>query len=219
MCDQLIWSKVWPSLESQFELIHIPIPSEDNIDTLLSSLSASMPEQDINLIGFSLGGYLATCLAELKPERFNKVLIVANSPCALPDEEMQQRLQAINWLKRFPYRGITQQKVNSMLAEQVSDRAGLTSIIEQMEQNLGYHRLLEQLQATSHRLDKSSFLASKQSRFQFCFGDEDKLVQKEWLTQLALEHGIVATEVSNCGHMMPLEQPERLVEITRKYFL
>lgn len=218
MCDQLLWSKIWPSLKSQFELIHVPIPSEDNIDDLLSSLSTSLPAQDVNLVGFSLGGYLAACLAELKPSRFNKVLVIANTPCALPDDEMQQRLQTINWLKRFPYRGITQQKVNSLLANKVTDREELTSIIERMEQNLGYHRLLEQLQSTSYRLDKSSFLASKQTQFQFCFGDEDKLIQREWITQLTLEHGITAIEVSNCGHMMPLEQPEKLVEIASEYF-
>lgn len=218
MCDQLIWSKVWPSLESQFELIHIPIPSEDNIDVLLSSLSASLPDQEVNLIGFSLGGYLATCLAELKPNRFNKVLVVANSPCPLPDEEIRQRRQTINWLERFPYRGITQQKVNDILAKAVKNRRELTSIIEQMEQNLGYHRLLEQLKATSHRQDKAPFIASKLTRFQFCFGDEDKLVQTSWLTQLALEYDITAIKINNCGHMMPLEQPEKLVEIISEYF-
>ena len=219
MCDQLLWSKVWPSLESQFELIHIPIPSEDNIDALLSSLSASMPEQDVNLVGFSLGGYLATCLAELTPSRFNKVLVIANTPCALPDEEMQQRSQTINWLKRFPYRGVTQQKVNSLVAKKVSGLAELTSIIGQMEQNLGYHRMLEQLQSTSYRQDKSSFLAAKQTQFQFCFGDEDRLIQREWMAKLTLEQGITAIEVDNCGHMMPLEQPDKLIAITINYFL
>lgn len=218
MCDQLIWSKIWPSLESQFELIHLPIPSEDNIQAVLSSLQTSLPRENVNLIGFSMGGYLATCLAEQQPNLFNKLLIISNSPCALPEAEMLQRKQTIDWLQRFKYRGITEQKVVNMLAKNTVNRAELKATIEQMESNLGYDTLLTQLTATSNRSDKSTFLSSNTVDIAFCYGDQDKLVNKTWLQKLSFTHNFSLTEVANCGHMLPLEQPEKLIEIVHNTF-
>lgn len=218
MCDPLIWSKIWPELSSQFELIHLPIPDEDNIDDLLSSLSASLPQEQVNLIGFSMGGYLATCLAEQAPRRFTQVLVLSNSPCALPEAEMTQRKQTINWLERFQYRGITKQKALSMLAQSPSDSDELLSIIAKMEQNLGYDTLLTQFKATSYRSDQSAFLATNKTKLGFCFGDQDKLVNKPWLHSLAKQHGFDAIEVPNCGHMLPLEQPESLISVIQNRF-
>lgn len=218
MCDPLIWSKVWPKLESQFELVHLPIPNEDNIEAILSSLLASFEEPSVNVIGFSMGGYLATCLAERQPQMFNRVLVIANSPCALPDAELQQRKQTISWLTRFQYRGITEQKAQSMLADNVDKPNELIEIIESMEQNLGYDTLLTQLEATSFRLDKSSFLKSKKVSMSFCYGEQDKLVNRIWLQSLAEQFGLTTHQVAHCGHMLPLEQPEQLVQIIEKTF-
>lgn len=218
MCDHLVWSKIWPSLESQFELIHLPIPNEDNMTDVLSSLFPAFNEHKINLIGFSMGGYLATCLAEQSPSVFNKLLVISNSPCALPEAEVLQRKQTINWLERFQYRGITEQKAFGMLADKGNNRDALKRIIEKMEQNLGYDTLITQLKATSHRIDKSPFLASKQVDITFCFGDQDRLVNKAWLTTLAKDHNFTMQEVMDCGHMLPLEQPEFLIEFIRNTF-
>lgn len=220
MCDQLIWSKIWPSLTTQFELIHLSVPNEDNIEGLLSSLSTvfASKQEKANLIGFSMGGYLATCLAELQPNTFDKLLIISNSPCVLPKDELLQREQTINWLERFQYRGITEQKALSMLADNAYNRESLKDIMATMERNLGYNSLITQLKATSSRVDKSSFLASRQTNMTFCFGDQDKLVNKSWLKALAQEHDFDAIEVANCGHMLPLEKPEQLVKIITDTF-
>lgn len=218
MCDQLIWSKVWPSIEQQFELIHLPVPDEDNIENVLSSLLPAFQEDNVNLIGFSMGGYLATCLAEFRPNMVNNLLVISNSPCALPKDEILQRKQTISWLERFQYRGLTEQKAFSMLAANNVDRESLKGIMETMEQNLGYDRLIRQLKATSQRIDKSQFIASKQTNITFCYGDQDKLVDTAWLVALAQEHDLQALEVKSCGHMLPLEQPDRLVEVIHNTF-
>ena len=218
MCDSMIWSRIWPELESSFELQHIVIPSETELPQMLDGLLQQISEQKAKLVGFSMGGYLATCLAELWPEKFSKVMVLSNSPCQLPEVEMTQREQTINWLQKFQYRGITEQKMQYLLAQSRADDASIKQVITQMEQNLGYPTLLLQLQATSKREDKSQVLSSKQVEFSFCHGDQDVLVNKSWLSNIAQSQNYSLLEVANCGHMLPLEQPEILVEFIEQEF-
>lgn len=213
MCDPLIWSRIWPELEQDFQLQHLAIPADTALPQLLDGLLQQICEDKANLVGFSMGGYLATCLAEKWPARFNKVILLSNSPCQLPEAEMIQREQTINWLQKFKYRGITEQKMQSMLAQSRANDTSIKQIIMQMEQNLGYPTLLQQLQATSKRADKSDVLKAKQVAFSFCYGDEDNLVNKAWLSAIAKQQNYPLLQVANCGHMLPLEQPQALVKL------
>ena len=219
MCDQLVWSRTWPELEQEFELVHLTIPTEPSVDDIVMALSAQINESEINLIGFSLGGYLATCLAEHFPNKVANLLVISNSPCPLPEAEIQQRKQTINWLEKFAYRGVTEQKINTMLAASRADDIGLKQVIMKMEENLGYDTLLPQLKATSNREGKSEFISNTSTQISFCFGDEDRLVNHTWLTQVAQQNDCQLFKVENCGHMLPLEQPQILVSVIRKLFL
>lgn len=218
MCDPLLWSYMRTELEQQFDLVHLVIPVADELEAVLSGLQSQLPEEPVNLLGFSLGGYLATCLAELLPTRFNRLLIVSNSPCKLPDSELKQRQQTIKWLSQFPYSGITDKKIEQMLA--LDNRANLEikSIIKTMERNLGYDCLLKQLTATSDRQDKSSVISNSKAQWHFCFGEEDNLVNFDWIQQI-IEQGVNVYNIANCGHMLPLEQPSELVNIINKVFI
>ena len=217
MCDPLLWSYIRPELEKQFEFIHLAIPVVDDFESVLSGLQAQLPDEPVNLLGFSLGGYLATCLAELRPDSFKRLLIVSNSPCKLPDAELSQRLQTIKWLSQFPYSGITDKKIEQMLALEHKGSVAIKSIIKTMEQNLGYDCLLKQLTATSERQDKSAEIVSSKIDWHFCFGDEDNLVNFDWMEQIA-KQGINTYQVAKCGHMLPLEQPQALVALVNNVF-
>ncbi len=219
MCDPLIWSRIWPELKQDFQLQHVAIPAHNDLPQLLDGLWQQISEDKANLVGFSMGGYLATCLAEKWPERCNKVIVISNSPCQLPETEMIQREQTINWLQKFQYRGITEQKMQSMLAQSRANDTSIKQIIMQMEQNLGYPTLLQQLQATSKRTDKSDVLKAKQVAFSFCHGDEDNLVNKAWLSTIAKQQNYPLLQVADCGHMLPLEQSDKLIEFIAKQFV
>ena len=220
MCDSLIWSHIWPALKPDFDLVYLPIPSETELSALLSSLLATLNEAQapVNLIGFSMGGYLATCLAEHNPSLIKRVLVLSNSPCRLPEAELRQRQQTLNWLTKFQYSGITEQKINQLLAKHNQHNAEIIALIKTMEQNLGYEQLLTQLTATSNRDDKSKFIAQCATHFTFCYGDEDKLIDRQWMKQLAAHQHINSKMLNNCGHMLPLEQPTQLIELIRNTF-
>lgn len=218
MCDPLLWSYMSTELEQQFDLVYLVIPEVNELGAVLSGLQAQLPDEPVFLLGFSLGGYLAACLAELSPNSFSRLLIVSNSPCKLPDSELKQRQQTIKWLSQFPYSGITDKKIEQMLALENRDNLEIKSIIRTMEQNLGYDCLLKQLTATSDRQDKSNVISSSTAQWHFCFGEEDNLVNFDWIEQITKQGNQVYT-IAKCGHMLPLEQPKELVKIINQVFV
>ena len=66
MCDQRLWTQVWealtPLISSSTQLIHLSIPSLPTIDEISAHLS-TLIANDSYLVGFSLGGYLASDIA------------------------------------------------------------------------------------------------------------------------------------------------------------
>ena len=214
MCDHGIWSRIWPDLQHDFELIHLPVPTEYEFTVLLHHLIEQLPDEKVNLIGFSMGGYLAACIAQYKPELIKRLLVISNSPCALPNEEVQQRQQTLNWLKKFQYAGITEQKINQMLAQCHQQDQALKQLIRDMELRLGYDRLVQQLTATTKR-EELAELVTQPNRY-FCYGDEDKLVNAQWLKQKVAPSHLY--QFNQCGHMLPLEQPRLLVELIQTLF-
>lgn len=214
MCDHGIWSKIWPELQHHFELIHLPVPTQYEFTDLLQQLLSLLPNEKVNLIGFSMGGYLAACIAQQKPEWIERLLVISNSPCALPLEEIQQRQQTLNWLNSFQYAGITEQKINQMLAQAHQQDQALKQLIRDMELRLGYDRLVQQLTATTERVELTELVNQPNSHF--CYGDEDQLINASWLEQkVAPSH---LHQFKQCGHMLPLEQPELLVELIHTLF-
>ncbi|MFI2810480.1 alpha/beta fold hydrolase [Microbulbifer zhoushanensis] len=216
MCDERLWGSLWPQL-APLQPRHQAIPGGDSVATLVRALAAALPDKPVNLLGFSLGGYLAAALACAHPERVARLFICSNTPCALPDTELKQRRQLLNWVSRNGYGGISDRKIAAMLAPENRGRDDIAAIMRAMDASLGEKALVAQLGATSERADLARELADVPIPVTFCFGEHDALVTRGWLDDLQQRRPDVALrEVPGAGHMLPLEQPRPLaLEIRR----
>jgi len=217
MCDATLWRHVAPSLEAQFELNFIAIPKETNLQAMVASLAAQLPDTKVNLAGFSLGGYLSALFTQSVPQRVERLMVVANSPCALPESELVQRRQTIAFLQKFEYRGATPMRINQLLGERSKDDSALIEHILQMEIAVGLDQLLPQLQATSERDDLSQFFAQTEVETKFVYGDEDVLVNAQWIESLANPY-VSRKRLEQVGHMSPLEAPTLLAAEMLSFF-
>ncbi|SDZ89865.1 alpha/beta fold hydrolase [Microbulbifer marinus] len=212
MCDERLWRYLWPLLEEQ-QPRHLPIPPGESITELVAGLVAQLPAAPINLLGFSLGGYLAAALAAAHPERITRLFICANTPRALPEVELRQRRQLLDWVERHGYSGISDRKIAAMLAPGNRNRREITDIMREMDATLGEGALVAQLRATSERADLAGELVALAAPTTFCFGEEDTLVNRQWLENLQRRcPGLRVTQVPGAGHMLPLERPQALAE-------
>ena len=82
MCDQRLWDTTQQALGSHIALRHVAIPSEDSCVNGRSP-RAVLPTTPINLLGFSMGGYIACAFALAYPERINRLMVLSNTASGL----------------------------------------------------------------------------------------------------------------------------------------
>ena len=217
MCNEILWEKILFAANVQVEFVPLAIPIATSFPQLIEQIIVKLPDKKINLLGFSLGGYLAAYLAVTHPERIGRLMVVANSPCKLNANELSQRQQVLNLIEKFDYKGMGYKKAASMVNDEQA-HADVIDTILQMDAELGKTTLVNQLQITSSRDDLALPLAALTIPINFYFSEADSLINKPWVTMLSdkNEHISVCC-TSGKGHMLPLEKPKELLALIEKW--
>ena len=229
MCNQQLWLPAWHLLRKQcqddYQLIHLVIPSSGSMDEVVSALANQIIEKHAILVGFSLGGYIASAIA-IKLEhklKLKQLLIVANFPKNLPAAEIKQRKRTVDWINQRGYSGIPDKRIEGLLHPDIKQLnpkffQSIKQTIVAMDRELGLEVLLHQINVSLHRPNLLPLLAHLTLAITFLVGDEDNLVELASLKkQLNLAFNgadnISLKEVANTGHMLPLESPQTLASV------
>lgn len=99
-----IWETVLPELESHFTIYNIDLPGfgyspvhngEYNLDYLVESVQCILPkDQSCYLMGWSLGGLVATALTLKYPDKVSKLITVASNPSFVASKSWAYGMQA-----------------------------------------------------------------------------------------------------------------------------
>lgn len=207
-------------IPAHIEFIHLPIPSLNTIDGITQYLSKKISDNSF-VVGFSLGGYLASNIALTFPNKIKKLLLVSNMSSALPEKENKERLRTIQWINANGYSGIPDKRINSLLNPYAHNNQHIKNIIQTMDKALGKAVLLHQLKVTTQRENLLPQLMKLECPIKFCVGDTDCLVKLEriqkQIAQSATKNKTLQV-LKNTGHMLPLEQPEILAHTILEYF-
>lgn len=218
MCNEQLWGRLWPLLSSRCELVHLTLASEGElsevVDDLVAQIKRSSRGRVFNLIGFSLGGYLASAVSLKFAEQLQRVMIIANTPMALPEVELTQRKRIIDTVNKLGYQGLNRSRVISFLDVQQHSDHGLIDLIQGMGQQFNERDLAHHLVTLSKRENLCSALAAKNRLLWFCCGESDHLVDSKKMRLLSEEQmHIQYRQVANSGHFLPLEKPRQLAAL------
>lgn len=223
MCTDAIWQLVTPHLTTQVNWQLVALPNESSFEQMTRALSEQLPEKNITLVGFSLGGYLAAHFAKTYANKCRKLCIISNSPCQLNSEELTLRKQALAWLDKFNYQGISSTKARQLLDEKISNQDELNkliNIIQDMDNQLGEDTLKKQLRATTHREDLSRTLNALKGTGHFIYSANDPLVNTLWLDNLFANSPHLTRKIySGSSHMLPLQRPKELAKQLNSWVL
>ncbi|WP_255824799.1 alpha/beta fold hydrolase [Marinomonas rhizomae] len=219
MCDERLWELTQQELGGSFSLQHVAIPQKDTIESIIDALAVVLPAEPMNLLGFSMGGYLACAFAVKYPERVKRLMVLSNTASGLLDTERQQREVALNWVTKKGYNGIPKKKAIAMLGPSNKDRADLLDVIVAMDRALGEVVFIQQLKSSLVRPDL--LLMLKKAGLSLCFvvGEEDALLSKAVLEDMQNVKQLKVKTLNDCGHMLPLEQPTLLAELVKDFYL
>ena len=215
MCNKQLWSEMLPYLETTLDLVYLDIPKGKDFEELANYYNDIIGNEKINLVGFSLGGYIATYLSQLYPERIEKLFVISNSPTCLPAEELKQRNDVLNFIKTYGYKGFSKRKIATMIDSvnhtSTEQTERLIKIISQMSIDLGVTELMSQYQYTSVRKNIVKFDSNLPLHTHFYFSDSDRLVNLQWFNELKnIKQNLTLINTAGTGHMLPLEKPKEL---------
>ena len=217
MCDERLWQPMIIALErlgvNDVDFHFLTITQQPTIDDILDDIKQQLPDEKVTLLGFSLGGYLASAFLLKYPQLIKQLLVIANMPCALPAKEIKERSRAVAWIKRNGYAGIAQKRILALLDKSAHHRTDIVSLIDEMDKSLGQEVLVHQLLATTRREDIFHKLARLNHNKYFCVGENDPLVSTSSLADFQqCDKNMSLSIFDNAGHMLPLEKPEQLAK-------
>lgn len=209
-CNAKLWSALAPYLSNDVELVHLDIPLHTSFDDIVRYYYRMISDQDINLVGFSLGGYIASYFACRYSERVKRLFVIANSPTHLSDNEIYQRAETSRLIERHGYKGMSPKKATMMLDPSHHNEAFIRPILE-MDADLGVDNLLSQYTYTTERYDLAEELRRLPCPSAFYYSDQDPLVDTQWLRTLyQTAPKVTLLTTAGSGHMLPLEKPQEL---------
>ncbi len=217
LCDERIFMPLWRALNSEGNSLDnkafVPLQWAEDLSQMLALSEdrlAYFPEQ-VHLVGYSMGGYIAALVALANPDKVASLTLIASTATALADEELQQRQLVLSAIKNKQYRGMTQSRVEFMLHSNNKGKTETAALIKEMADDLGPSVLAAQTKATAKRQDLVDKLSKQAFKTNFLVGEQDNIATVPQVTEIAARKETFQKEVfANAGHMLPLEQTAAL---------
>ncbi|MDD2508860.1 MULTISPECIES: alpha/beta hydrolase [Aliarcobacter] len=218
MTDIRLWSKALPLLKDDFEIIHIPIPSSTDFDEIVDILNKELKEDKINILGFSLGGYIASYFTCKYPKRVKRLFTVAATPGTTSKVELERREKKLVDFENSSEFGLELEKAIMLLEEQNQSDLSLAQTMVDMFNDLGRDTFLTQLKSTFNRVDLFDKLKDKTIPMHMLYSSNDRLLDLEALDKLHNQkHNIKLIKRDGTSHNIPLEFPELFASSVKEW--
>jgi len=219
LCDERMWGRLLPLLGDGFEFNHVPLYKAHTREQMLELIGAhSAPKA--NLVGFSLGAYLAMEYALAYPERVASLTIIGSAGKKLLDKEKATRLRIIPQLEKNHYTGMTQMRLREIVAPEHLDDQAIIGVIQQMAVDLGKDVLLAQFRSTIERPDLMERVHTLHCPALIIGAEHDNLAPAADVRELAANWPTAQLHMlaEGSGHMMPLEAPQVLANLILNFY-
>lgn len=218
LCDERVWADTISQLTISGP--HIPLHFKDCKDLQdMLDLLIQLPYPRFNLIGFSMGGYVAELFATQHPERLQRLGLVAVNVGALSERERQWRLNMKEMLGKFQYRGMNEKELSRFLHPNSLNNPHVTQTIVDMSAGYTSEMYLNQMMATLDRKDLAAELSQLPCPILIVAGREDRVVPLRQIE--SLHQHIPQAEfkiIDESGHYVPLEKPAELAQILSYFY-
>lgn len=214
LCDERVWIPCWRHLELS-QRAYVPLQWAQDLAQMLALTGDRVDnfEQKVHLVGFSMGGYVASLYALANPHRVASLTLVGYCPEGLTEQELAQRKATLQHVAKGHKVAMTPGRLAHLVAAKNIDNAAVIDPIREMESDLGSAVLTYQIKATTPRKDLTKLLAESRIQLNFIVGEQDQIAIPASLQDVAshMAHSRLVF-MEGTGHMLPLEQPEQLAK-------
>lgn len=206
MLNESLWDEVIQNFPHHWNIYRASLRQGHTIEEIAENIVKNAPPKFV-LIGFSLGGYIARSLISRFPKKISALILIASSLRDDSDEQKKRKLRAINSNSKKHFRGLSRIAITKTLHPSQAKNDFLIQRIQKMGNEMGYEAfvtlsLLERNITQSTTIKCPTLIIS---------GAQDTLRSKEEAIELVnLIPKSDFDVIDNTGHMIPLEQPEKL---------
>lgn len=224
LCDERVWLPCWRQLTIT-DRRYVPLQWANSFDEMLmlvadrtQSFNSKGKEvnQPCHLIGFSMGGYIASQYAIRHPAKVASLTLIGTSASGLTPQEIQQRKQILAAINKRTYRGMTDTRLQQFV-HSANLTPGLSEFIQEMNNDLGAGVLKAHIESTTPRPPFYNELATLPCPVHFIAAEHDQIAP---LSSLQDNHEAIPGSqlhvVKEAGHMMLLERPQAVAAVIQE---
>ncbi|PTD96574.1 alpha/beta hydrolase [Pseudothauera lacus] len=185
----------------------------DSISGLATEALTQAPDGPFVLLGMSMGGYVAFEIMRQAPERVVALALLSTS--ARPDTSAATatRRQLIE-LGENDFPAVIERLLMRMTHPEHTNTPRVSGVFHSMATALGYDVFVRQQHAIIGRPDSRPGLKNIKCPTLVLCGREDLVTSLDDHRELVAAIGGAQLEViETCGHLAPLEQPERVTQV------
>lgn len=210
--DHRLWTHAQATFESSREILIPDLSQHDSIVAMAEHVLEQAPPR-FALAALSMGGYVAFEILRRAPERVMRLALL--DTMARPDEPNRARVRRglLELAGLGKFKGVTPQLLPRLMHARSLDTA-VPQVVMEMADAIGREGFIRQQQAIIDRADFQPLLAAIRVPTLVLFGAQDEI------TPLAearvIQAGIPGAHlevIDECGHLPPLEHPERTSEL------
>ncbi len=220
LCDGILFKSQMANLADLADCRIGDHNSSDNLQEVAENILNSVVGQ-FSIMGLSYGGIIAFEIWRQAPERIKK-LILLNTNYKKPSETTratQQRFLGMSVLGEF--REITTDFLkDAMLYPKHRTMPEMRNTVLQMALNTGKENFFRQIKAQLGRPDSTKDLPNIKCPTLIMTGVQDKVCTPDLHQEMAaLIPNATLRVIEKCGHLSTIEQPQKVNEIIRDWWL
>jgi pimeloyl-ACP methyl ester carboxylesterase len=177
-------------------------------------------EDDLTLLGYSMGGAIATAFAAAHPGRMKRLILLAPAGMRLREDRLTEFCRVTPFIGDWVHAVIAQRRERRMLRRQLGQNFDVEGIIElQLSEYSGRGFLRSVLSSRRHMLDEVQedehrLLGREGVPVVGIWGEKDQVIPLSSLGMLTQWNRSVRQEVvQGAGHQMPYTHSDEVVDV------
>ncbi len=219
LCDARLWRDQAASLADIATPVVADLTQDDTIEAMAARAAAAMPPR-FALAGLSMGGYVALAVMRAMPERVTRLCLLDTSARADTPEQARRRRGLLALGRTGRFKGVTLRLLPELVhADRLGD-AELAGTVIAMAERVGRDAFLRQQSAILARPDARDVLPVIRIPCTVGVGEGDRLTPPDCAREIAaIVPGARLHLFSGCGHLPPLEAPEAVSDVMRRWIM
>ncbi len=211
MADATLWDDMAAALGAFGPLHHADLRHDATLAAMAQRALAQAPPSFV-LVGFSMGGYVARLMARMAPQRVQALILIASSTRPDAPARRHSKIAIGTAAQHLSFGGLSRAAIASSLHPLRRSNLALIERVRAMGVRLGGDAF--QRQSLLERPDDRPYLHEIVCPTLIVAAANDQLRGLDEATELHVGiAGSTLEVIDDCGHMIPLEAPERLAAL------